>query len=100
MVPGEGEGAVMAGLRIHGTKPVEQSQDTGSALVRSALQNTESVSENGWTRRELLKRLKEAEEQIRLAENRVELYRDVAKALRRELREWLKRRIIKRRING
>ena len=45
----------------------------------------EPVSENGWTRRELLKRLKEAEEQIRLAENRVELYRVAVKTLQHEL---------------
>ena len=45
----------------------------------------EPVSENGWTRRELLKRLKEAEEQIRLAENRIELYRVAVKTLQHEL---------------
>ena len=43
------------------------------------------VSENGWTRRELVRRIKEAEHQIKLAEARAEQYRVAVKALQREL---------------
>ena len=46
---------------------------------------TEPVSENGWTRRELVKRLKEAEHVLELAEKKVTDSLWAIKDLKREL---------------
>ena len=46
---------------------------------------TEPVSENGWTRRELVRRIKEAEHVLELAEEKVTYWLSAIKDLKQEI---------------